>query len=108
MLKILAIIVYFWNVENFFAPGDWSFMCPVTYVRNFELHLYGSWEQTATTNMLNNKTDYLDEAYVGAGLCAYLSNIAWVPYPLRIGAKYLYNPIHPELSGVSAILSVDM
>ena len=91
-----------------FAPVDWSFMSPVTYVRNFELHLYGSWEQTATTNMLNNKTDYLDEAYVGAGLCAYLSNIAWVPYPLRIGAKYLYNPIHPELSGVSAILSVDM
>ena len=22
MLKILAIIVYFWNVENFFAPGE--------------------------------------------------------------------------------------
>ena len=83
-------------------------MSPVTYVRNFELHLYGSWERTRTENKLNHLIESNYEAYVGAGVCAYLANIAWFPYPLRIGAKYLYNPIHPELSGVSGILSVDM
>ena len=91
-----------------FAPVDWSFMSPVTYVRNFELHLYGSWERVITTNKLNGSQDYNFEAYVGAGVCAYLANVAWFPYPLRIGAKYLYNPIHPELSGVSAIFSTDL
>ena len=91
-----------------FAPVDWSFMSPVTYVRNFELHLYGSWERVITTNKLNGSQDYNFEAYVGAGICAYLANIAWFPYPMRIGAKYLYNPIHPELSGVSAIFSTDL
>ena len=83
-------------------------MSPVTYVRNFELHLYGSWERVITTNKLNGSQDYNFEAYVGAGVCAYLCNFAWFPYPMRIGAKYLYNPIHPELSGVSAIFSTDL
>ena len=91
-----------------FAPVDWSFMSPVTYVRNFEFHLYGSWERVITTNNLNGSQDYNFEAYVGAGVCAYLANIAWFPYSMRIGAKYLYNPIHPELSGVSAIFSTDL
>ena len=91
-----------------FAPVDWSFMSPVTYVRNFELHLYGSWEENAYTNMLNGSTDYYSEAYIGAGVCAYLANIAWVPYPLRIGLKYLYNPIDPKLSGLSGIFTIDL
>lgn len=91
-----------------FAPVDWSFMCPVTYVRNFELHLYGSWNYTGTTNMLNDTTEGVNEAYVGAGICARLCNFAWMPYGMRIGLKYLYNPIHPELSGISGIFSTDL
>ena len=91
-----------------FAPVDWSFMSPVTYVRNFELHLYGSYVQTAVANLIDYTTDQTLQVYVGAGVCAYLANFAWSPYPIRIGAKYLYNPIHPELSGVSAIFSTDL
>ena len=91
-----------------FAPVDWSFMCPVTYVRNFELHLYGSWEYMGTTNMLNGKTDGVNDAYVGAGICAHLANFAWMPYGIHIGLKYLYNPIHPELSSLGGIFSTDL
>lgn len=91
-----------------FAPVDWSFMCPVTYVRNFELHFYGSWEYMGTTNMLNGRTDGVNDAYVGAGICAHLANFAWSPYGIRIGLKYLYNPIHPELSGLDGIFSIDL
>ena len=83
-------------------------MSPVTYVRNFELHLYGSYVQTAVANLIDYTTDQTLQVYVGAGVCAYLANFAWSPYPIRIGAKYLYNPIHPELSGVSAIFSTDL
>ena len=91
-----------------FAPVDWSFMCPVTYVRNFELHLYGSWEYMGTTNMLNGETTGVNDAYVGAGICARLCNFAWMPYGMRIGLKYLYNPIHPELSSLGGIFSTDL
>lgn len=91
-----------------FAPVDWSFMCPVTYVRNFELHIYGSWDYMGTTNMLNGQTDGVNNAYVGAGICAHLANFAWMPYSIRIGLKYLYNPIHPELSGLGGIFSTDL
>lgn len=91
-----------------FAPVDWSFMCPVTYVRNFELHLYGSWEYMGTTNKLINNTDKVNDIYVGAGICAHLANFAWMPYGIHIGLKYLYNPIHPELSGLGGIFSTDL
>ena len=92
-----------------FAPVDWSFMSPVTYVRNFELHLYGSTDSSQSISMLNKSVlEDVFNAYVGAGVCAYLCNFAWFPYSMRIGAKYLYNPIHPELSGVSAIFSTDL
>lgn len=92
-----------------FAPVDWSFMSPVTYVRNFELHLYASADLNRTHNIPSDSYNN-DEcnAYFGAGLCAYLSNIAWMPYGIRIGLKYLYNPIHPELSGLGGIFSTDL
>lgn len=92
-----------------FAPVNWSFMCPVTYVRNFELHLYGSTTLNSTYFVTSNSSaNDQFEAYVGAGVCAYLCNFAWSPFPIRVGLKYLYNPIHPKLSGLSGILSVDM
>ena len=92
-----------------FAPVDWSFMSPVTYIRNFELHFYGSVSLKSQFIMLTNYVlEESFESYVGVGMCAYLSNIAWLPYPARIGAKYLYDPIRPERSGVRGILSVDM
>ena len=37
-----------------FAPVDWSFMCPVTYVRNFELHLYRSTTLNRTYYVTSN------------------------------------------------------
>ncbi len=95
-----------------FAPVDWSFMSPITYVRNFELHLYGEWERVITTSKepypLGGQSNTSLQAYVGAGICAHLANFAWMPYGMRIGLKYLYNPIHPELSGISGIFSTDL
>lgn len=95
-----------------FAPVDWSFMSPITYVRNFELHLYGEWERVITTSKepypLGGQSNTSLQAYVGAGICAHLANFAWMPYGMRIGLKYLYNPIHPELSGLGGIFSTDL
>ncbi|MCR5560804.1 MAG: hypothetical protein K6F58_03200 [Bacteroidales bacterium] len=89
-----------------FAPVDWSFLSPVTYVRNFELRLCGTYEYTQSVMKYGGTTDNV-EIYVGGALLARLGNIAWAPYPARIGVKYLYNPIHPELSGMSMVFTVD-
>ena len=71
-----------------FAPVDWSFMSPVTYVRNFELHLYASANSTRTTRIPDKTiTEDLLEEYVGAGICARLCNFAWMPYGMRIGLQ---------------------
>lgn len=90
-----------------FAPVDWSFLSPVTYIRNFELHLYGSYDYTYNTSPKSFGTTSNAEAYVGAGVNAYLGNLVWLPVGCRIGLKYLYNPIHPELSGIRGIFSID-
>ena len=90
-----------------FAPVDWSFLSPITYIRNFELHFYGSAEHSYSTSPLHLAAETDSDIYVGAGLNAYLGNLVWLPAGCRVGAKYLYNPIHPELSGFHSIFSVD-
>ena len=67
-----------------FAPVDWSWMCPVTYVRNFELALHadGAWYKASrsSTSLFS----------VGADLTAHLGNFLWIPYDTRIGVEYEY------------------
>lgn len=67
-----------------FAPVDWSWMCPVAYVRNFELTLHadcGLYKASSSSNSLFS---------VGADLAAHLGNFLWIPYNTRIGIEYNY------------------
>ena len=92
-----------------FAAVDWSFLSPLTYIRNFELRLYASYEETSMGLALDAVYGSDNEdAWLGAGVLVHLSNVAWVPVGARLGAKYLYNPVHPELSGVSMIATMDL
>ena len=69
-----------------FAPVDWSFLCPVAYIKGFELILhfdhgfaYGGSRPGGT----------LDTA--GVDFDVRLANLAWIPYDTRIGVSYNYN-----------------
>lgn len=67
------------------APVDWSFLCPVTYIRNFELtaHFdYGYYFNSAETAGLYS---------AGLDLVAHLGNLLWIPYDTRIGVSTAYN-----------------
>lgn len=90
-----------------FAPVDWSFLSPLTYIRNFELHLYGSGSYSVATPVTGGSTSKEFDASVGAGIAVQLSNLAWLPFSSHIGLKYIYDPIHPEFSGLKAIFTVD-
>ena len=92
-----------------FAAVDWSFLSPVTYIRNFELRLYASYEGTSIRMNLDRVYgSENEEIWLGGGLVAHLANVAWVPAGARLGAKYLYNPVHPELSALSMIATMDL
>ena len=92
-----------------FAAVDWSFLSPLTYIRNFEARLYASYEETSMGMALDAiyGSDN-QEAWLGAGVLVHLSNVAWAPVGARLGVKYLYNPFHPELSGPSVIATMDL
>ena len=74
-----------------FLPLDWSALCPVAYVRNLEctLHADGSF-------FTAGGSDRMALASAGADLCVVLGNLAWVPYPTRIGVSGWWNWGAPE------------
>lgn len=67
-----------------FAAVDWSWMCPVAYIRNFELTLH------ADCSMFNAKSGNTSLFSAGADLAAHLGNFFWIPYDTRIGIGYNY------------------
>ncbi len=91
-----------------FAAVDWTFLCPAFYVRNFQLRLYGSYEFDATTPLGKSLPTSTQNAYAGAMLGVQLGNFLWIPYDTLVGVKYLYNPINPDLSGLSAVFTIDL
>jgi len=92
-----------------FAAVDWSFLSPLTYIRNFEMRFYASYEQSVMMMALDHVYGSENqELWLGAGLVARLANVAWVPVEMRLGVKYLYNPIHPILSGAKLIATIDL
>lgn len=91
-----------------FASVDWSFLSPITYIRNFELRVDGSYSYNATTSKLNGKTDSHSDLFIGASLLARLANIAWLPFDGYLGVKYRYNPLHPDLSGFDTVFTVSL
>ena len=71
-----------------FLPVDWSALCPVAYVRNFEctLHADGSYFTLAPSGRSSRAL-----ASVGADLCVVLGNLAWMPFTTRIGVSAYWN-----------------
>ena len=70
-------------------PVDRALLGPVSYLRNFELTLHG--DRTAFSS--SKESGSLLSA--GADFAAVLGNLAWIPYPTRIGVSYSF------LGGVS-------
>ena len=67
-----------------FAALDWSGLCPVAYLRNFELTLHGDLTMySAPAAKLGGNL-----FSVGADLAARLGNFLWIPYDTRIGVSY--------------------
>ena len=91
-----------------FGAVDWTFLCPAFYVRNFQLRLYGSYDYDATTPLGKGLATSTQNVYAGAMLGVQLGNFLWVPYNTLVGVKYLYNPINPDLSSLSAVFTVDL
>ncbi len=65
-----------------FASVDWSGLCPVAYLRNFELLPHAE-----LTAMLPKGAKLYK---VGTDLVARLENFLWIPYTVRIGLTYRY------------------
>ena len=68
-------------------PVDRAILGPVAYLRNFELTLHGDY--TAFRAARQDSAGNLFS--VGADLAAVLGNLAWIPYPTRIGVSWNYN-----------------
>lgn len=66
-----------------FANVDWSFLCPVAYIRNFELFLHADYSYMSSAKA---NADYLYSA--GADVNAVLGNLLWIPYTTRIGCTF--------------------
>ena len=68
-----------------FGNADWSFLCPVAYIRNFELILHSDFTLFGDSD----RTGALIST--GADLQIVLGNFLWIPYTTRIGVSYNYN-----------------
>ena len=91
-----------------FLALDWGGMSPWFYLRNFELRGYASYYQSVTAYLTGGEPYFRPEAYFGASLAAHLGNFLWIPYDTLLGVKYLYNPIHPDLSSLSLVFQIDL
>lgn len=70
-----------------FAAVDWTWLCPLAYIRNFELtpHIDLSLFQSPSAR----KSGSLYSA--GADLAVRMGNLAWIPYDTRAGICFDYN-----------------
>ena len=67
-----------------FAPVDWSGLCPLAYVRNFELKLHSDLSLYGVRNTSNGG----NLLSAGIDLNARLGNFLWIPYDTRIGVSW--------------------
>ena len=70
-----------------FLPLDWSGLCPVAYVRNFELALHA--DGCLLGSLSDDGPSFLYSA--GADLSVRLGNLLWIPNTTRIGVSFNYN-----------------
>lgn len=69
-----------------FAPVDWSFLWPVTYVRNFEFKANVIAQQCYTDSSK-------DKLVLRGDLAARLGNLLWIPYDTRLGISVNWNTL---------------
>jgi len=70
-----------------FGAVDWSFLCPLFYIRNFELIPHFDYTHCSAPSA-NKKVSLMSS---GADFDIRLSNFIWIPYDTRIGVSWSYN-----------------
>lgn len=68
-----------------FLPVDWTFLCPVAYIRNFEFTAH--YDYAFFTSGKKARGDLYS---VGADLSVRMENLLWIPYTTRIGVTTAY------------------
>ena len=91
-----------------FSPVDWSFLSPVTYIRNFELHGHGYLGDDTMDNLMNGRSHTDIKAYAGASLLVRLSNFAWIPFDTRVGFKYMQGLTPESKSYGNLVITADI
>ena len=91
-----------------FAPVDWSWLSPVTYIRNFELHTHGYFGTDTVDSMLSGRTRTDITAYAGASLVMRVCNLLWSPYDARIGFKYMQGLTPKSKSYGTLVFTTDL
>ena len=72
------------------APVDWTWLCPLAYIRNFEVTLHadaGIYAGSRYDSLTGTGTLYS----AGADFCAVLGNLAWLPFDTRAGVTWSFN-----------------
>lgn len=82
-----------------FAPLGWSGLCPLVYVRNFELTLHSDLTVYSSEDVSGNLLS------AGADLAVRLGNLAWIPYDTKLGISFnrLGGSGFEEMSGKAGI-----
>lgn len=72
-----------------FASVDWDGLCPITYLRNFEMiPFFELTRLSGSSNKSMPKQCYAMSA--GTTISAVLGNLLWIPYDTRIGVNVAY------------------
>ena len=91
-----------------FAPVDWSFLSPLTFVRNFELHAHYSATRDSINNLLSDSSVTKVKQYVGASLLVRVSNVLWSPFTARFGFQYMHGLTPDSQSYSGIVLTTDI
>jgi len=70
-----------------FASLDWAGLCPLFYLKNLELDPHADWTAFGTDDRSNTGNLFS----IGADFKLVLSNLLWLPFPVKIGVSYNYN-----------------
>ena len=75
-----------------FAPVGWSFLSPFAYIRNFEAIPFFDYTILSFSRAYRFPIPTGKDLYsAGMDLNLRLGNLAWIPYPIRVGVRAAYN-----------------
>lgn len=87
-----------------FAPVDWSFLSPLTYIRNFELIAHYDLSYYLSSKSKGSVSS------IGADVVAKLGNVLFIPYDTRIGVSFcrLFSSIETDPYYWGIVFSIDI